>query len=1377
MSIQHSTIRQIVMNRLSLSALMLAAGLAMTILATCGKDSPTQPKPPDPPQPPPPVPVATRITITPSPVTFNSLSTTQKLAAAVYDQNGRIMSGAPVNWTSSDASVATVSSQGVVNSVGNGSAQITVRSGSASASVQVTVTQVAASIQVSPPRLTIAVLGRTASFRATVFDAGRQAMPEAPVSWSSSDESVATVNADGVVTAVGNGTATIRATSGAATATALIQIMQRAVSIEITPATARLTAVEQTLQLVAMAHDPDGVSIMNPLVDWTSSKESVASVSADGLVTAHRTGRATITATLDSLVAISEIEVALPAYSVTIAPSAVLFDALGETLELSAEVFDVNGDMLADAPVSWSSDDPSVVKVDPDGTVTAVSAGSTQVAAQSGNVSGLARVTVNLDRQALMALYRATDGPNWNRNDNWLSDDPLDQWYGVTTGPDGNVESLSLESNKLSGSIPVELFDLKGLKVFRAFKNDLIGAISPGFEDLDKLELLHLASNGFSGTIPPVLGNLVNLRWLELHGNRLSGVLPPELGRLARLESLSVAGNDVEGPIPSEMGGLTNLRIFTASSTNLSGPLPQTFTGLENLEVLWLQDTRVCIPVNDEFTMWLNRIRNAMFAPCENPDKGVLVDLYHATDGPNWNDSTDWLTEKPLHEWRGVGTDGFGRVARLDLDENGLKGEIPPSLGKLEFLKSLRLSENDLEGEIPPNLGDLRNLEDLFLDENDLSGSIPPDLGRLFHLRHLVLNQNGLSGTIPLELTDLGHLQLLHLQNNQFAGDLPPELGEFPELAVLRLDQNLFTGDLPPELGQLSSLKLLNLSNNMLSGTLPSEWGELFNLTELILFGNEGLTGELPHALTRLNLSVFRADKTGICLPEDIDYQAWTARFRHVRIKQCAGAMSMGLSAYLTQATQSIDYPVPLVADESALLRVFITVNQGDVDVPPVRAVFYQDGSVVHTADIPGRDELLPAQIDESDLDYSSNVVIPGSILRPGVAMVVEIDPDNTRDFPESIGKRLPDTGRIELNVKAMPPIDLVLVPFLWEEGPDHSFVSRIESLTAEDELFGQTRDLLPVGELNLEVHAPAWTSVDPLLGGLEDPESRENAGHLFRELDLLRTMDRTGRKYYMGMLRAYGGRATVAGYTSLSSLHEGVIAHELGHNLSLMHSGCTFISPDSYYPYENGAIGSWGFDIQTGTLIDPQSADLMSYCGLDWIGEYSFTKALYYRLLESTLLASNYGESAPGLLVWGGVSEDGALILEPAFPVIAAPSLPTSYGPYRLHGEDDGGNVLFSFNFPMIQIADSGGGAFTFVVPLRSAWISGLTRISLTGPEDMVEINREGDRPAALLLDRQTGEVRGILREWPTQGLSIGAARRISPEPGLDIIISHGVP
>ena len=131
-----------------------------------------------------------------------------------------------------------------------------------------------------------------------------------------------------------------------------------------------------------------------------------------------------------------------------------------------------------------------------------------------------------------------------------------------------------------------------------------------------------------------------------------------------------------------------------------------------------------------------------------------------------------------------------------------------------------------------------------------------------------------------------------------------------------------------------------------------------------------------------------------------------------------------------------------------------------------------------------------------------------------------------------------------------------------------------------------------------------------------------------------------------------------------------------------------------------------------------------------------------------------------------------------PIFVADAPPSLPQKGGPYRLAGEDSEGNVLFTVEFAMNEFADGNGGSgFAFLVPVQSGWSTRLSRITLAGPEGNTEMTRASNRPAALLLDQATGTVRGILRDWPEQGIFAESARRVLPEPGLEVIVSPGIP
>ena len=73
--------------------------------------------------------------------------------------------------------------------------------------------------------------------------------------------------------------------------------------------------------------------------------------------------------------------------------------------------------------------------------------------------------------------------------------------------------------------------------------------------------------------------------------------------------------------------------------------------------------------------------------PSAANDRAALAALYRATDGANWFDDTNWLSDTPLDGWHGVTTDGAGRVTELNLGDNLLAGELPPELGSLANLR------------------------------------------------------------------------------------------------------------------------------------------------------------------------------------------------------------------------------------------------------------------------------------------------------------------------------------------------------------------------------------------------------------------------------------------------------------------------------------------------------------------------------------------------------------------------------------------------------------------------------------------------------------------------------------------------------------------
>ena len=167
----------------------------------------------------------------------------------------------------------------------------------------------------------------------------------------------------------------------------------------------------------------------------------------------------------------------------------------------------------------------------------------------------------------------------------------------------------------------------------------------------------------------------------------------------------------------------------------------------------------------------------------------------------------------------------------------------------------------------------------------------------------------------------------LDLEENQLTGSLPPELGQLANLVWILLGNNGLTGPIPPELGDLAKLEVLSIYRNDLEGVIPHELGGMKSLREMVLSGNSRLRGELPASLTGIPLEFLAAGDTDLCVPAEPTFDAWVETIEKLWIASCgADAVPM----YVTQAVQSRTHPVPLVAGEPALLRAFVTANQGD---------------------------------------------------------------------------------------------------------------------------------------------------------------------------------------------------------------------------------------------------------------------------------------------------------------------------------------------------------------------------------------------------------------------------------------------------------------
>ena len=537
------------------------------------------------------------------------------------------------------------------------------------------------------------------------------------------------------------------------------------------------------------------------------------------------------------------------------------------------------------------------------------------------------------EKDALIALYCATDGDSWTNDMNWLTDMPLNDWKGVTATDPNNtpnndddiVTLLNLSDNELTGPIP-DLSALTELTSLDLNNNKLTGPM-PDLSALTELTQISFAFNELDGSIPD-LSTLTNLTLLYLNNNKLDGELDGSSFPTSLLH-LYLRDNELTGPIP-DLSTLTNLTLLYLNNNKLDGELDGSrFPTSLLILYLYGNDLTGSIPDLSTLTnltlLYLNNNKlDGELDGSRFPTSILILNLY-GNDLTGSIPDLSTLTNLTLLYLNNNKLDGEldgssfpTSLLHLYLSDNELDGPIPEDLSTLTNLTRLYLNNNKLDGELDgsrfptsililnlygndltgsiPDLSTLTNLTWLYLNNNGLTGPIP-DLSALTNLTRLYLNNNNLDGTIPATLEQLTSLELLGLWGNEELTweTISDELGERADRAVLLNLYNSnggedwtnngkwFSSDEDPfdswygvstdaTTGRVSEL---NLSNNGLKEELTNALEALDGLKELNISYNRQLTGELPLRLMDLPVETLDIRCTGVSAPADSDFQTW----------------------------------------------------------------------------------------------------------------------------------------------------------------------------------------------------------------------------------------------------------------------------------------------------------------------------------------------------------------------------------------------------------------------------------------------------------------------------------------------------------------------
>ena len=437
------------------------------------------------------------------------------------------------------------------------------------------------------------------------------------------------------------------------------------------------------------------------------------------------------------------------------------------------------------------------------------------------------------DSLALVAFYQATGGENWTNNTNWLTDQPVHKWYGVSAGEGGFALPERLQGVALPAlrALDEEKFIVFGLQLS---ENNLVGKIPDALGDLRDLQLLDLAENQLEGAVPEAVSAIPFLFSVNLSDNELTAIgtgwpdfsdLFVENNRLTFEDIVPLAEARQEGQFRSTFdyrpqkafGSPQTVSVFTGDAVSLQVDPPddlvdfyewtrgESFLGegsgnVFSIEAVSQGDAGQYVvyafynPL--EFEIASEPITLEVISPAmARSDSLALVALYQAL-GPDDLAGFRWLNG-PVSNWIGVTTeknyleDQAGnavpdsvRVTGLELVEIGLPGMIPDEIADLPFLRVADFSYNNLTGAVPETVTSLENLTGLFVSDNHLQEL--PDLSGMASLLNLYVDGNFLTfGDIEPNIRSTGGLAQAQIEEGYtFIYDRQGAFGEVQSYSI-----------------------------------------------------------------------------------------------------------------------------------------------------------------------------------------------------------------------------------------------------------------------------------------------------------------------------------------------------------------------------------------------------------------------------------------------------------------------------------------------------------------------------------------------------------------------------------------------------------------
>jgi YVTN family beta-propeller protein len=353
------------------------------------------------------------IEVSPATVTLESLNVTQIFTALAKDAKGKTIPGKSFTWSSDESAVVSINATGTATALGDsGSTPVTIRArvDDKEGTATILVSQKVVTVTVTASSTTITSLNATQQFTATIKDGNNQSMAGKPVDWSSDKPEIASVDSNGLVKAIANGSAIIKAKANGASGELTVLVDQAVHSISVAPAEATLNSIGDIQEFTATLKDAGGTAVTGKTIEWSSNNTEVAEVDAStGSATAKANGVAEIKATVGSKTATATLTVAQAVSTIQISPESKTFDSLDETATFTVTAKDAKGNAITGA--TWTSSHPEFASVDgTSGVVEAKANGSATITVTVGGKSATAQVVVS---QVVSSVEVVVDGPSF----------------------------------------------------------------------------------------------------------------------------------------------------------------------------------------------------------------------------------------------------------------------------------------------------------------------------------------------------------------------------------------------------------------------------------------------------------------------------------------------------------------------------------------------------------------------------------------------------------------------------------------------------------------------------------------------------------------------------------------------------------------------------------------------------------------------------------------------------------------------------------------------------------------------------------------------------------------------------------------------------